>query len=157
ESAMPRTPHTGKKSKVAANKSRERKVKEDRARASGRTGPPARVIAAVPPKPVLLSAPKPLAVASLTVAAGLTSESQTIIYVHGIGKKPRVSVLKCQWDSALFGVQLGDRSRMAYWINRDYYPVPSDDTCASGDLVRIDDDEVTTRAIMAQARTRPTD
>src|SRR5262249_17909869 len=54
-------------------------------------------------------------------------------------------------------VQLGDRSRMAYWINRDYYPVPSDDTCASGDLVRIDDDEVTTRAIMAQARTRPTD
>jgi subtilisin family serine protease len=82
---------------------------------------------------------------------------QTIIYVHGIGNKPPASVLKCQWDSALFGVQLGDRSRMAYWVNREYYPRPSDGTCATGDLVRIDDDEVTTRTIMALAAMRPTD
>src|SRR4249919_920357 len=38
----------------------------------------------------------------------------TIVYVHGIGNKPLASVLKCQWDMALFGTALGDRSRMAY-------------------------------------------
>lgn len=94
---------------------------------------------------------------SFTVASGAAPEVQTIIYVHGIGNKPPASVLKCQWDHALFGVQLGDRSRMAYWVNRDYYPVPSNDTCAAGDLVQIDDDEVSTRAIMALAAGKPTD
>lgn len=78
--------------------------------------------------------------------------AHTIIYVHGINNKPPASVLKCQWDMALFGAQLGDRSRMAYWVNRDYYPVPLDETCAAGDLVNIDDDEASTRAIMALAR-----
>jgi hypothetical protein len=78
--------------------------------------------------------------------------ANTIVYVHGINNKPPASVLKCQWDTALFGVQLGDRSRMAYWVNREYYPRPLNETCASGDLVSIDDDEATTRAIMALAR-----
>ena len=96
-----------------------------------------------------------MAKTSLTVAAGAAPEVQTIIYIHGIGNKPLASILKCQWDSALFNVQLGDRSRMAYWVNRDYYPVPADETCAGGDLVQVDDDEVTTRAIMAQAAGRP--
>lgn len=108
------------------------------------------------PRPVSVSAPKAKAATSLTVAAGAAPEVGTIIYIHGIGNKPPASVLKCQWDSALFGLQLGDRSRMAYWVNRDYYPVPSDETCAAGDLVQIDDDEVTTKAIMAQAAMRPT-
>src|SRR4030095_13777832 len=157
ESAMPKTSQTGKKSKVAAKKSRERQVKGNRARTSRKTGPPAVVIAAATPKRVSLNAPKPLAAASLIVNAGVDPEVQTIIYVHGIGNKPPASVLKCQWDSALFGVQLGDRSRMAYWVNREYYPRPSDGTCATGDLVRIDDDEVTTRTIMALAAMRPTD
>ena len=154
---MPKTSQTGKKSKVAAKKSRERQVKGNRASASGKTGPPARVIATATPKRVSLNAPKPLAAASLTVNEGVAPEVQTIIYVHGIGNKPRASVLKCQWDLALFGVQLGDRSRMAYWVNREYYPRASDGTCATGDLVRIDDDEVTTKAIMALAAMRPTD
>ena len=61
--------------------------------------------------------------------------ANTIIYVHGIANKPIASVLKCQWDMALAGTQLGDRSRMAYWVNRDHYPEPLDQTCASGDLV----------------------
>jgi hypothetical protein len=119
---MPKTSQTGKKSKVAAKKSRERQVKGNRARTSSKTGPPAVVIAAATPKRVSLNAPKPLAAASLIVNAGVDPEVQTIIYVHGIGNKPPASVLKCQWDSALFGVQLGDRSRMAYWVNREYYP-----------------------------------
>ena len=57
--------------------------------------------------------------------------------MHGIGNKPPASVLMCQWDSALFNVALGDRSRMAYWVNREFYPTPSEETCASGDLMKM--------------------
>jgi len=109
---------------------------------------PVRLPEVAPPTRVVLhqigakaEAPKP---------AGAKDPS-TIIYVHGIGNKPAPSVLKCQWDTALFGARLGDRSRMAYWVNRDYYPRPLDETCASGDLVRIEDDEASTRAIKAVA------
>jgi subtilisin family serine protease len=56
-----------------------------------------------------------------------------VVYIHGIANKPVASVLKCQWDTALFSTQLGDRSRMAYWVNRDRYPTPSDETCGSPD------------------------
>lgn len=86
--------------------------------------------------------------ASAPVARG-SHGIHTIVYVHGIGNKPPASVLKCQWDTALFGGELGDRSRMAYWVNRDYYPVPETGTCASGDLVRVDDDEMSTKAVQA--------
>jgi subtilisin family serine protease len=57
----------------------------------------------------------------------------TIVYVHGIGNKPPASVLKAQWDNALFGFDLGERSRMAYWVDRDRYPVPLDDVSLGGD------------------------
>jgi len=62
----------------------------------------------------------------------------TILYVHGIGNKPIESVLKCQWDHALFGYDLGARSRLAYWVNREYYPSPSAATCASGDVTEVE-------------------
>lgn len=75
----------------------------------------------------------------------------TILYVHGIANKPLPAVLKCQWDRALFGNPLGDRSRMAYWVNRDYYPEPSPGTCAGSDKTAIDDDRASTRAIMSLA------
>ncbi|NXY94947.1 hypothetical protein HYE82_11185 [Streptomyces sp. BR123] len=38
-----------------------------------------------------------------------------IVYVHGDGNKPREEVLTSQWDSALFGVDMGSASRMAHW------------------------------------------
>lgn len=105
------------------------------------------------PKPVALDPPNgkraPRQTASLTVASGANPKAQTIIYIHGIGNKPPASVLKCQWDTALFGGRLGDRSRMAYWVNRVHYPTPSADSCASGDIVKLDDGEVSTRTIMA--------
>ena len=63
--------------------------------------------------------------------------ANTIVYIHGIANKPVASVLKCQWDNALFGTQLGDRSRMAHWVNRDRYPIPLDETCASSDTVKV--------------------
>lgn len=57
-----------------------------------------------------------------------------IIYVHGIGNKPVASVLKCQWDTALFGFDLGERSRLSYWVNRERYPNPESGTCTTSDL-----------------------
>lgn len=39
----------------------------------------------------------------------------TIVYVHGNGNKVREELLKAQWDEALFGRAMGERTRMAYW------------------------------------------
>lgn len=50
---------------------------------------------------------KSLSLAARIAAAG----ARTIIHVHGIGNKPIASVLKCQWDHALFGFSLGERPR----------------------------------------------
>lgn len=41
----------------------------------------------------------------------------TIIYVHGIGKQEPEEVVKRAWDIALFGKDMGDYSRMAYWAD----------------------------------------
>ena len=57
----------------------------------------------------------------------------TIIYIHGIGNKPPASVLKRQWDQALFEFDLGERSRLAYWVDRERYPVPLEDVDLGGD------------------------
>jgi hypothetical protein len=40
-----------------------------------------------------------------------------VLYVHGIGKHEPVDKLKLLWDLALFGRDLGSRSRMAYWAD----------------------------------------
>jgi subtilisin family serine protease len=72
-------------------------------------------------------------------AAATTDGARTIIFVHGIGNKPIQSVLKCQWDNALFDFDLGERSRLAYWVNREFYPDPTTDTCQSGDTVKLED------------------
>lgn len=63
-------------------------------------------------------------------------EARTIVYVHGIGNKPPAEILKCQWDNALFGFNLGERSRLAYWVNRIIYPEPSKATCNMADGVQ---------------------
>lgn len=70
-----------------------------------------------------------------SLADTLDSGARTIVYVHGIGNKPIASVLKCQWDRALFDFDLGERSRLSYWVNRAFYPEPEDGTCETGDLV----------------------
>jgi subtilisin family serine protease len=79
--------------------------------------------------------------ATATFAEGLVKAGRppavgTVIYVHGIGNKPAASVLKCQWDRALFGAEMGDRTRLAYWVDRERYPSPEDATCADGERLR---------------------
>ncbi|MDX0985788.1 S8 family serine peptidase [Sinorhizobium medicae] len=95
--------------------------------------------------------PVPESQVSLAVRSGAEPEAQTVIYVHGIGNKPLASVLKCQWDRALFGAELGDKSRMAYWVNREYYPTPETATCHDRDIVEIADDRLSTLSVMAAA------
>ncbi|GGU73661.1 hypothetical protein GCM10010211_44560 [Streptomyces albospinus] len=49
----------------------------------------------------------------------------TVVYVHGIGNKVRSELLKSQWDQALFGKDMAEASRMAYWAPLRYEkPLP---------------------------------
>ena len=86
-------------------------------------------------EPIPLDPPRAGSDRSLAVKAGAAPPVQTVIYIHGIGNKPVASVLKCQWDTALFGVPMGDRTRMAYWVNREVYPEPAAEDCNAGDRV----------------------
>lgn len=63
-------------------------------------------------------------------------KARTILYVHGIGNKPAADILKCQWDDALFGFNLGERSRLSYWVNRIFYPVPVNASCKMPDATQ---------------------
>jgi hypothetical protein len=47
--------------------------------------------------------------------SGDVAGQSLVIYVHGIGDQPPREQIKQQWDLALFGRELGERSRMAYW------------------------------------------
>jgi subtilisin family serine protease len=83
---------------------------------------------------------------AIKVSMATTPRARTIVYIHGIGNKPRPSVLKCQWDHALFPslpphADLGDRTRMAYWVNREFYPTPSPGTCGDADRITEDLEE----------------
>ncbi len=89
---------------------------------------------------------KRVAAARKSAASAEPGTGRTIVYVHGIGNKPLPSILKCQWDHALFGFDLAERSRLAYWVNRAFYPDPSEGTCASPDGTQLED-EPTGRAI----------
>ena len=48
----------------------------------------------------------------------MTNKAKTVIYAREIGNKPTEHVLKCQWDMALFGFELGEFSRLACWVNQ---------------------------------------
>lgn len=43
--------------------------------------------------------------------------SAPIIYVHGIGEQLPPDLLKREWDLSLFGREMGERTRMAYWAD----------------------------------------
>lgn len=51
------------------------------------------------------------------------SSESIVVYVHGIGRQAPPDQLKLEWDLALFGKDLGDRSRMAYWSDLLHPPV----------------------------------
>jgi hypothetical protein len=41
----------------------------------------------------------------------------TVIYVHGAGNKPPSGDLKRSWDQDLFGRDMGQQTRMAYYAD----------------------------------------
>jgi subtilisin family serine protease len=69
--------------------------------------------------------------------------ARTVLYVHGIGNKPLPEILRCQWNQALFGFDLGERSRLAYWVNRVTYPDPWPATCKTGDTTTVGETQPT--------------
>lgn len=68
-----------------------------------------------------------------TSTEGVRGHEGTVIYVHGIANKPPATVLRCQWDVALFGQSVGERSRMVYWVNRERHGEPTPGTCGDSD------------------------
>ncbi|RXR07314.1 S8 family serine peptidase [Pseudoxanthomonas composti] len=75
----------------------------------------------------------PDALARTGYLAAAQGQAKTVVYIHGIGNKPSADVLRCQWDKALFGRSMGERTRLAYWVNRTRYPTPEPATCADRD------------------------
>ncbi len=55
------------------------------------------------------------------MATGIPT-ARTVIYCHGISNMPPEGVLRSEWDRALFGADQGERTRMAYWVDRERYP-----------------------------------
>lgn len=66
-----------------------------------------------------MTAPKKAAAAS---SASVRGQARTVIYCHGISNMPPEGVLRSEWDHALFGANQGERTRMAYWVDRERYP-----------------------------------
>ncbi|WP_167707336.1 S8 family peptidase [Xanthomonas arboricola] len=69
-----------------------------------------------------------------TALTRVQGKARTVIYIHGIGNKPPAEVLRCQWDKALFGRPMGERTRLAYWVNRERYPVAEPGNCDARDV-----------------------
>ncbi|HSV34821.1 MAG TPA: S8 family peptidase [Ramlibacter sp.] len=44
-------------------------------------------------------------------------QDSVVVYVHGVGQTASPETLKADWDLALFGRDMGDRSSMAYWAD----------------------------------------
>lgn len=97
-------------------------------RASSSRGNPTAATAASAQAPGRTIRPKATGASSLA-----QGQARTVVYIHGIGNKPPAEVLRCQWDRALFGREMGERTRMAYWVNRDRYPSPEPGSCQDQD------------------------
>jgi hypothetical protein len=63
------------------------------------------------------SRPRSTSRARSPALAAARSERPPLLYVHGIGEKPPPDTLKREWDLALFGREMGERTRMAYWAD----------------------------------------
>ena len=71
----------------------------------------------------------------------------SVVYIHGNGNKIREDPLKLEWDTALFGQDMGAATRMAYWA-RVCYPQPLPDPASDGlDLPAISPLEATPPAV----------
>jgi subtilisin family serine protease len=131
---------------MAAKKTKARKGASKRARVTRKLAGAAKKSSSVRrPTDAATRRRKRLTALKRAAAVGKESKPQgpgaaTIVYIHGIGNKPPASVLKEQWDEALFEFDLGEKSRMAYWVDRERYPVPSEDVSLGGDYADATDE-----------------
>ena len=63
-----------------------------------------------------------LSTSASAAEAPWSADARTVIYCHGISNMPPEGVLRSEWDRALFGADQGERTRMAYWVDRERYP-----------------------------------
>ena len=78
-----------------------------------------------------------------------TEPSSPVVYIHGIGKQSPPADLKLEWDLALFGRDLGGRSRMAYWadiLHPPGEPMPTVASMRAADAAELDLDAALERA-----------
>ncbi len=66
--------------------------------------------------------PRSTAARTAAATAVALAAARTVIYCHGISNMPPERELRSQWDQALFGADQGERTRMAYWVDRERYP-----------------------------------
>jgi subtilisin family serine protease len=72
-----------------------------------------------------MASKKPVAKKSVgTASGGPQSRLPTVIYIHGIGNQKLENEVKDDWDQALFGQNMGSRTRFAYWVDRDVHSLP---------------------------------
>ncbi len=106
--------------KAAPKKAAAKKAKPSAAKTGPAKSPPRKRAPARPAKMAAEAANDFMAMAQ--------GEAKTVAYIHGIGNKPPAEVLRAQWDMALFGRNMGERTRMAYWVDRQRYPTPEPGT-----------------------------
>jgi hypothetical protein len=49
--------------------------------------------------------------------SGDAAKRTTLVFVHGMGVQEAAPLLKRRFDEALFGRDVGERTRIAYWAN----------------------------------------
>ncbi|MCU0775491.1 MAG: hypothetical protein MUC74_13630, partial [Ideonella sp.] len=77
-----------------------------------------------------------------------------MVYIHGIGRQAPAAELKLQWDLALFGQDMGTRTRMAWWAD---VLRPGDTAASGGPGARSSRRRAASAASTAAAPDRPFD
>jgi hypothetical protein len=70
-------------------------------------------------------------------AAETSGDGFQVIYIHGIGEQEPPLTLKRNYDEALFGRDVGDRTRMVYWADI-LHPLDGPDARMFGTAGRVD-------------------
>lgn len=130
----PKSPRSPKSPRTSSSKT----TKAARRKRAPKPANPGKAVQAAKPASTPTEVAPPLLAADLLMPASrraldLERKPRTVIYVHGIGNKPEEVVLRCIWDTALFGHPMGDRTRMAYWVDRDRHGLPEPASCATAD------------------------
>lgn len=77
------------------------------------------------------------------------ADGPLVVYIHGIGAQLPKEQLKLEWDMALFGRAMGERTRMAYWA--DVLRPPATDASLRAERVRRVEPRVDVRKALDDA------